>query len=88
MHATLSAFFYLCVYTYYINLWKSAVRILAEGKRGDGPGDSRQGLSRVELEKLDFVKMLKLHASSYCKATNTYCVDLMGTCLRGAWKYI
>ena len=59
------------------------------GQTGRRPRALKAGaIQRVELEKLDFIKMLQLHASSYCKATNTYCVDLMGTCLRGAWKYI
>ena len=33
------------------------------------------------------MKLLQLNVSSCCEVTNTYCMDLMGTCLRGSCKF-
>ena len=54
------------------------------GERGDGPGHPRWGgIKRVKLQKLHFIKLLKIYAFSYRKSTNTYCMDLIGSCLGG-----
>jgi len=41
-------------------------------------------MQRGKFQKLNFFKMLLLDAS-YCKATNTGCIDLMEIYLRGSW---
>jgi len=35
----------------------------------------------VKLQTLHFIKMLQQHGASYCKTTNTHCMDLIETCL-------
>jgi len=43
----------------------------------------------VKLQKLHFIETLSLDDALYCKAVNTYCMDLMGAFLRaGACKYM
>jgi len=58
------------------HLWRSK-----GGKREDCPG-----YPTSEITKIKFITMLQLDASSYCKANNTYCMDLMETCLKGEFK--
>ena len=43
-----------------------------------------RGHPKSELQKLHFIKLLKIYAFSYHKSTNTCCMDLIGSCL-GAW---
>ena len=54
------------------------------GEMGDGPGHPRPvGHPKSEItKKWHSIEMLQLDASSHCKATNNYCMDLMETCLR------
>jgi len=47
-----------------------------------------RGVSKEWNYENDILLMLWLDVSSYCKATNTSCMFLMGTCLRGACKWM
>ena len=54
------------------------------GDRGDGLRHPRQGgIKRMKLQKLNFFKLLKIYAFSYRKSSNTYCMELIGSCLGG-----
>jgi len=49
-----------------------------QGRTGDGLENSKAGgIQRVKLQKSHFIKMLELDFSSYCKASNTCCMDLI-----------
>ena len=42
----------------------------------------------MKLQKLHFIKYFKIYAFSYRKSTDTFCMDLIGSCLGGggeAW---
>ena len=54
------------------------------GRNGRRSSASKAGRTSTEwnYKKLHSIEMLQLDASSHCKATNKYCVDLMETCLR------
>jgi len=53
---------------------------MSNGVQRGGNGAMASDIQRMKLQKLHFIKILQLHASSCCKATNTCCMDLMGTC--------
>ena len=52
------------------------------------PGIQGRGIQRVKSHNFRFTitKLLWLHASSYCKASSTYWMDLMDIFLRGTCK--
>jgi len=51
---------------------------------GGANGATAPYMQRVQLRNILFIKMLQLDASLYFRATNTGCMDLMGTCLTRA----
>ena len=62
--------------------------------RADGGQTRRQpraskvgGIYRVRLQKLHFIKLLKIYAFSYRKSTNTCCMDLIRSCLGARCDY-
>jgi len=55
------------------------IQLRAEwGERATAPGIQGRGIQRVKLQKINAIKMVQLDPSSYCKATNTHCMHLMG----------
>ena len=54
------------------------------GQTGRRPQVSKiRGIKRVKLQKLHFIKLLKMYAFSYRKSTNTCRMDLLGSCWEG-----
>ena len=53
-------------------------------ERLDGPGHPRKGGQKeVKLQKLHFIKLLKIQAFLHSKSANTCCMDLIGSCFGG-----
>ena len=63
------------------------VTVACKGGGANGAGapniQGRRGIKKVKLQKLHFIKLLKIFDFSYPNSTNTFCMDLIGSCLGG-----
>ena len=73
------------IQTFRKNHWKKIGQCSGVQRGVNGataPGiQGREGIKRVTLQKLHFIKLLKIYAFLYRKSTNICCMDLVGSCL-------